>query len=75
MKRWSNQVTSVIPVVLCLLVFYILSTGPVWWLHKHGVISKSAFAVIYRPIGYFIEYSPGDICYGYIDWWSPVILL
>jgi hypothetical protein len=60
-------------IVTVAFVFYVLSTGPVWWLHKHGVMSKSVFAVIYQPIGYFIEHSPGDICYRYIAWWSPVI--
>jgi hypothetical protein len=60
---------------MVVFVLYILSTGPVWWLHKHGVISRPSFASVYQPIGYFIENSPGDIFYRYIAWWSPIIEL
>lgn len=59
--------------VLVVFVFYVLSTGPVWWLHKHGFISRPAFEIIYLPIGYLIDHSPGDILFRYISWWSPII--
>ena len=58
-------------VALAILFLYVLSSGPVWWLHKHGVLSKSTFATIYRPIA-FLDNSPHDIVYRYINWWSPV---
>ena len=70
LTRWFGRAAGLTVVVF---VFYLLSTGPAWWLQKHGVISKTAFEVIYQPTEYFIENSPGDIFYSYVAWWSPVI--
>jgi hypothetical protein len=72
-KSPSHRFNWMGAVALVGVVLYGLSTGPVWWLHKQGAFSKSTFAFAYRPMGYFIENSPGDVCYRYIDWWSPVI--
>ena len=70
-KLWSLRFS--VTIILAILVLYVLSTGPVWWLHKHGFLSKPAFVTIYQPVGYFIEHSPADIFYRYIAKWSPVI--
>jgi hypothetical protein len=72
---WRLRFAKAMLVTAVIVVFYLLSTGPVWWLHKHGVISRSAFAVIYQPIGHMIEDSPEDFFYRYIAWWSSVIEL
>ncbi len=69
------RLVNVTAIAFTFCVLYVLSAGPVWWLHKHGVLSKSAFQVIYRPVGNFMEHSPGDMYYRYIAWWSPVIEL
>ncbi len=65
-----------IPVWIAVLVFavlvYLLSAGPVWWLVRRGVISKPAYSTIYAPIA-FLDQSPGDIFYRYVDGWAPVI--
>ena len=71
-KSWSLWFGRAV-IVTVAFVIYLLSTGPAWWLHKHGVISDSAFTVMYQPIACCIKNSPGDILYRYIDWWSPVI--
>jgi len=74
-KSASFRFVRAMTIALAIFVLYVLSTGPVWWLHKHSVLSKDTFAVIYKPIGYSIEHSPGDIFYRYIAWWSPLIEL
>ena len=72
-KSWSSWFGIAVMFTTVVFVLYFLSTGPVWWLHKHGVISKSAITVIYQPVEFYIENSPGDVFYSYIAWWSPVI--
>jgi hypothetical protein len=72
-ESWSIRFLQLVTVGLATFVLYGLSTGPAWWLHKHGVLSHSGYCRIYQPIGYAIEHSPGDIVFRYIDWWSPVI--
>jgi hypothetical protein len=51
---------------------YVLSAGPAWWLVSRGALSTSTYWRIYEPIA-FLDSSPGDIFYKYINWWASVI--
>ena len=60
-RWWGFRIGKAVAVALLIFVLYVFSAGPVWWLHKHGGLSKSAFSAIYQPIGYFAKHSQGDI--------------
>ena len=57
-----------------LLALYLLATGPINWLHKHGYVGDSMDKVImyiYRPIQYVIQHSEllRSIFKAWCDWW------
>ncbi len=69
----TSSFNKVIAFSVVLLILYTLGSGPVWWLHKQGIVSIAAYRVIYNPILPLIEDSPDDLGFRYVNWWSPVI--
>ena len=65
----SIKITAV---AFALVMVYVLSTGPVWWLHQHGFVSRRVFETIYLPLGYLMDHCPGDLLFNYITWWAPL---
>ncbi len=63
-------------VVFVGVVVCVVSAGPVWWIHKHGLLSKAAFATIYQPVGFMIENSPDDVLFRYVSapWEARMVL-
>jgi len=74
MKRLSAYHRSSLAVwltvaVLLLPILYVLSVGPVFWLHKHGYLGYSALA-IYGPLSYLYD-SCQPVRYA-IDWYASL---
>lgn len=48
---------------------YVLSAGPVWWLHKRGFLPKEA-GLVYLPISELPD-PVGSWVHDYYIWWTP----
>jgi hypothetical protein len=65
-RRSSPLAALVAAAILLSPVAYVLSVGPVVWLHDHGLISE-AVAVIYAPLQYLHDHSKQAA--GALDWY------
>jgi len=49
-KAWVRGLSKALFVCFALLVAYVMSMGPAYWLVSHRVISQPSFNLVYYPL-------------------------
>jgi hypothetical protein len=71
-KNWTTAALSMVLVIALLQVLYVLSTGPLWWLHARNYISFDVFFAYSYPILWLVNGNErlSDAWSWYVGWFA-----
>ena len=55
-SQLGRTVAGVTVGLIFVLLVYVFSTGPAWWLVSKGVLSWPTFRAVYKPIAFLEDY-------------------
>jgi hypothetical protein len=71
-RNTLSNLSTVVLGLVGVVVFYILSLGPVAWATRRDWISQNVLQAVYRPLDAFEDSAIGDLISRYNQWWVPI---
>ncbi len=73
-SRLLARLSITVAAITIVAAFYMLSVGPAWWLHAHGMLPRSIFTSFYSPLARFGDLSDSarTATNWYCNLWYPI---